>query len=88
MIEEGSTTGIWVGKGEAALFEEFEQYFQRYGDSGGEYSRSERIKEAMEIYLVVHDTLRQDSDLPNPESLDMRELKALVRSELKFDDRV
>ena len=88
MVDEGSTTGIWVGKGEKALFEEFEQYFQRHGDSGGEYSRSERIKEAMEVYLVVHDAIREDDELPNPEEIDMRALKALVRDEIKFDERV
>lgn len=85
-FEEGTSTGIWIGQGDGELFERFEEYFER--TSRGEYKRSQRIKEAMEIYLVVHETIRADEGLPDPEDVSMREFKDMVRSELKFDDSV
>ena len=91
MVEEGSTTGVWVGEGESELFDDFDAYFERHGrpeKRGREvYSRSARIKEAMDIAIVVHDTVRKDPDLPHPDELTLREYSALVRSEIKFDDR-
>jgi metal-responsive CopG/Arc/MetJ family transcriptional regulator len=58
--DEGTTTGVWFGPRDADLLEEFDEEFATE-------SRSEKIKDAMELYLNVEQTL-DDLDFDMGES--------------------
>jgi len=47
---DGTTTGVWFGDTDADLLEDFDDEFIRD-------SRSEKIKDAMRLYLKVEQTL-------------------------------
>lgn len=48
--EDGTTTGVWFGKGDGDLLEDFDEEFAAE-------SRSEKIKDAMRMYLAIEQTL-------------------------------
>ena len=82
MPEEGTTAGVWVGKDDRKLFDDFDDHFRRHGR--GSYSRSDRMKDAMELYLAVHRALLQAEEAPDPEDMDAREVR-MVAKQAVFD---
>jgi metal-responsive CopG/Arc/MetJ family transcriptional regulator len=48
--EDGTTTGVWFGPRDVDILEEFDEEFATE-------SRSEKIKDAMQLYLDVEQTL-------------------------------
>lgn len=85
-VQEQTTEGIWVGKGEASIFNEFDEYFEPRTRAGQKYSRGRRIKEAMQVYQAVHEAYRDDPELPDPDAMDMREFLASIRTEIALTD--
>ena len=89
-MADGTTTGIWIAEDEREILERFDDYFETYGRPEGrgrdDYSRSGRIKEAMQLYQIAHEAVRQTDEFPHPDELSERALRDLVRSEIKFDD--
>lgn len=84
MVSANSTTGIWVGKDDVELFEAFDEYFESVDGDG--YQRSSRVKDAMELYLEMHQAIANSDDLMDPEEYDRRELRFIVRDAfLQFD---
>lgn len=69
------TTGVWIGENDAEMLAEFDARFKQ------ERGRSRAIKDAMRLYLDVHETL--DSDGVDAESFPSdREFRAWVRQAL------
>lgn len=85
-VSEQTTEGIWVGKGEAEIFNEFDEYFRGKTTGGHKYSRGRRIKEAMQVYVAVHQAYRDDPDLPDPDEMNMREFLASIKTEIQLSD--
>lgn len=52
MPSRGTTIGIWIGENDD-LVDDFDQQLGQRPD----YSRSEEVKEAMELYLAVMETV-------------------------------
>lgn len=58
--DKGTTTGVWFGPRDEALLEDFDNEFATE-------SRSEKIKDAMRLYLDVERVLEaNDFDMPEP----------------------
>ena len=75
MESDGTTIGIWVGPNETDVVEEFDE---RMNSGRGTYSRSESVKEAMRLAVMIEDVLESRGY----GGLDYRDREATVRQAL------
>lgn len=60
MADDGTTTGVWFGTSDIELLEEFDDEFATE-------SRSEKIKDAMRLYLDVESVIEEQGlDMGEP----------------------
>lgn len=60
---DGKTVGIWVGADDDIV----ERFDEMWRDGSESYSRSDKIKEAMEMYIEIQSVIDElDYDLDNP----------------------
>jgi len=55
MVDPDETIGIYVRQGDASMIDAFDEFYKTR--DGADYSRSARIIEAMQMLLVVDETL-------------------------------
>jgi hypothetical protein len=76
----GETIGVWIGD-EDSILEDFDEHFG--ARDGAEYSRSKRIKDAMELAIAIDDVLQSiemDDDISDRGTRVL--IKSAIRNEL------
>ena len=84
MVNDGDRITFSVGEGEANMVNEFDDYFEEIDDS---YNRTQRIKEAMEVYLNLHQTVHELEHAVDPDEVSIRNFKAHMRQAILDMDR-